>query len=321
MSASAQAPHVDVPFTVSDLHDGWRLDAFLTARLHRYSRAEVQRLIAEGRVALRGKLAKRATSVAEGDLVVVRYPRREDPPARHERLAVLFEDEHLLAVDKPGDVLSHPTDKSTRNTATSILKEQFPGKRLHLAHRLDRETSGVLLFSRSPEAARAVTRLFETGKVKKEYAALCRGKVPFARVLVDLPLGHYGGEIKVRQAVVEGGAPAATEFETAGRSAEASWVLARPRTGRLHQIRAHLAALGHPVLGDKLYSDGGETYLKACRHELGEADVAALGAPRQMLHARRLALPHPVLGTALTIEAPLPADFREAGRFHGLPNI
>lgn len=326
---------IEVPFEVPGDHAGSRLDAYLAKRLHRYSRAEVQRLIANGRVAiatrhagkegspagrvsLREWAAKAAARVGPGDRIVVRYPRREEPPPRHERLAVLFEDRWLVAVNKPGDLLSHPTDKVVRGAATSILREQFGGARLHLAHRLDRETSGVLLLAKDPATARGLTDAFTARRVAKEYLALVKGRVAFESRRVELALGREGREIKVRQAVSASGQPAATEFRRLSAGEEASLVLAAPKTGRLHQIRVHLAHLGHPVLGDKLYAGDGTAYMKAVRRELTEGDVAALGAARQMLHAWRLALEHPATGAALTLVATPPEDFLRAAASAGL---
>lgn len=332
---------VEVEFPASDLalKEPLRVDAFLARRLHRYSRAAVQRLIAEKRVFLRGRPrggpagprgtgreenglvrpAKAASRVGPEETVVVRYPRRPEPPCRHASLAVLHRDPWLLAVDKPGGVLSHPTDKVLENAATTILARQFPGERLHLAHRLDRETSGVLLLARAVEAARSLAGRFEGRRVEKEYLALVRGEASFKSRSVSLALGREGGEIKVRQAAREEGQPAVTEFELLGAGGGVSLVRAVPRTGRLHQIRVHLASLGLPVLGDKLYSGGGEHYMKAVRKELTAEDLEALGAERQMLHARCLRLDHPMTGEPLEIAAPLPEDFLAVMRRAGIP--
>ncbi|MCX5796493.1 MAG: RluA family pseudouridine synthase [Elusimicrobia bacterium] len=306
---SAAGAWVEVPFEVQKPQDGLRLDSYLAARLHRYSRSQVQRLIDAGRVFLRGKTVKPATRVASGETVFIRYPRHEELPCLHEELPVLYEDEVLLAVDKPAPLLCHPTDKIQNNTVTSVLKKQFPGLRLHLAHRLDRETSGVLLLAKDPGTTRRLAAHFISRQVKKEYLALVAGEVSWRRQTVDAPLGKEGLEIKVRQAV-GAGAEARTEFELLACGAGLSLVLARPLTGRLHQIRVHLAHLGHPVLGDKLYTGKGELYMKAVRKSLTEADLAKLGAPRQMLHAQRLRLPHPETGRELSVTAPLPEDFR-----------
>lgn len=307
--------YIEVPFSVSDRPGsaGKRLDAFLVDRLQAQSRAHVQRFIAEGRVFLRGRKAKASTRVDIKDTVIVRYPPRHEPEPRCKRLEILYEDDHLLAIDKPGDVLSHPSGKIVRNAVTTILAAQRPGQGLHLSHRLDRETSGVLLFAKNPVDAHVLGKQFEGRTVRKEYLALVRGHIPFERKVFDAPLGLKGGVIRIRQAVrleEEGGVPAVTEFERLAAASRLSIVRARPRTGRLHQIRVHLAALGYPVLGDKLYSSDGHYFLKVIDTPLDEKDFLILGARRHMLHARSIEIRHPK-GRLLTITSPSPPDFRE----------
>jgi 23S rRNA pseudouridine1911/1915/1917 synthase len=305
------APFIEIPIPVMPEHSGKRLDVYLAVRLHKHSRAKVQSLISEGRVFLRGKRAKASAKVFAGERVLIRYPARVDPPSRHARLEVLYEDEVLLAVNKPGDVLSHPTDKTAHNSVTAILAKQFPGGRRHLAHRLDRETSGVLLLAKDPGTAARLQELFAGRRVSKEYWAICAGKAGFKRKRV---------EIRVRQRVLPKGQgqPAVTLLEVLAASETASWLRARPRTGRLHQIRAHCAWIGLPILGDKLYMGNGEAYLKAWRKELGAEDLEAVGAGRQMLHARRLTIPHPKTNRRLAIEAPAPPDFEACLKAKGL---
>lgn len=312
MARAAQpAAWVEVPFEVQKSHGGLRVDQHLARRLERYSRAEIQRLIAAGRVSIAQRPVKAARRVASGERVVIRYPKRQEPPCAHESLPVLFEDDILLAVNKPGDLLTHPTDKIVDNAATSILKRQFPGRTLRLLHRLDRETSGVLLLAKDAATARRLSGLFLTREVRKEYWALVRGAVGWKSTVVDAPIGREGLEIKVRQKVGTG-QKAVTEFECLAAGAETSLILAKPRTGRLHQIRAHLAHIGHPILGDKLYTGEGEIYMKAVRGEIRPEDLAGLGSDRQLLHARTVTL------AGRTIVAPPPEDFSAALRAHGL---
>ena len=302
------ADWIEVPCDVRGELAGLRLDAYLVKRLKGRSRSEVQKLIAAGRVTLAGRPAKASSRVAAGEKVGVLFPRREDPPARHAELPILYEDAELLAVNKPGDVLSHPTDKVKENSVVRILARQRPQERLHLVHRLDRETSGVLVLAKTPAAARALSRQFESRSVRKDYLAVVAGKVEFEKRVVDLALEREGGEIKVRQKTGSG-RPAATELQRLWASEHRSLVRATPRTGRLHQIRVHLAAVGHPVLGDKLYNGSGWAYLKALRGDLSEADRAILGASRQLLHAWRLRLRLSASGMELELVAPPPPEF------------
>ncbi len=307
---------VEVPFEVQE-PARLRVDSWLSRRLHRYSRAQVQRLIAERKVLLRGRPVKAASKVAKGDTVIIRYPRSPEPPPAVHSLPIVFEDERLLAVAKPAGVLSHPTDKVVKNSVTAILKSQFPGLRLCLAHRLDRETSGLLLLAKDPAAARDLTGQFSGRTVKKEYLALAQGRIPWRRRIVDAPLGREGLAIKVRQKA-GAGAPARTEFERLAVSEAFSLVRAVPRTGRLHQIRVHLAHTGHPVLGDKLYRGDGAAYMKAVRRELTAADIEALGAPRQMLHAWKITFRLPSSGRPASLTASIPVDFAGMLRAAGM---
>lgn len=298
---------VSVPFEVRKEHGGLRLDAFLVARLHKYSRARVQKLIDDGRVHLVGRGAKASARVTEGETVTIRYPRADEPPVPHEVMPILHRDEQVVVIDKPGGTLSHPTDKVLRNAVTTLLAGQL-GRKVYLAHRLDRETSGALVLALDPVSARSLYEQFLGRTIRKEYLAVAFGETAWTETVVDAPLGPEGGEIKVRQKVGEGQS-AVTEFTRLATDGRLSLVSARPRTGRLHQIRAHLAHLGHPVVGDKLYCGAGEAYLKAVRREIGRADLDALGADRQLLHAWRLSFDHPRDGRRLTVEAPVPADF------------
>lgn len=315
---------VDVPFEVQKPHHGLRLDAYLAGRLHRYSRCQVQRLIEDGRVSLPGRAIKPATRVICGETVLIRYPRHQELPCPHDELPVVYEDECLLVINKPAPLLCHPTDRIQNNTVTSILKRQFPGQRLHLVHRLDRETSGTLLLAKNPKAATAAAKSFVNRKVRKEYLTLVFGRVNWRRTLVDAALGREDRDIKVRQAVYQEDVPATaasaqTEFERLAGRDTVSLVRALPKTGRLHQIRVHLAHLGHPVLGDKLYLGKGELYMKAVRKTLTPEDMDKLGAQRQMLHAHRLTLPHPGTGRELSVASPLPDDFRRILQDAGIP--
>jgi 23S rRNA pseudouridine1911/1915/1917 synthase len=305
--ATAAEEWVEVPFRALKEHAGLRLDAFLVARLHKYSRARVQKLIDDGRVSLGGRAVKASLRVAEGETVLIRYPRAAEPPVPHEVMPVLYQDDSLVVIDKPGGTLSHPTDKILHNTVTTILARQL-GRKVHLAHRLDRETSGAQVLALDAAAARSLYDQFIGRTVRKEYLAVVFGEVAWKKKLLDAPLGPQGGEIRVRQAV-GAGQPAVTEFARLATDGKLSLVSGKPKTGRLHQIRAHLAHLGHPIVGDKLYVGAGEAYLKAVRREIGRADLDALGADRQLLHAWKLSFEHPLTGKRLNVEAPVPADF------------
>jgi 23S rRNA pseudouridine1911/1915/1917 synthase len=301
---------IEVPFRVLKEHEGRRLDAFLAERLgKKYSRMAVQKLIDDGLVSRATRPVKASARVGEGETVLIRYPRVEEPPVPHETMPLLYQDEQIVVISKPGGTLSHPTDKVQFNTVTYLLSKQL-GRKVYLAHRLDRETSGTMVLALDVDAARSLYEQFVAHGVKKEYLAVVFGAVAWTETVVDAPLGEEGKAIRVRRAV--GGAngqSAVTEFRRLATDGRLSLISAMPRTGRLHQIRAHLAHLGHPLVGDKLYCGDGEVYMKAVRKEVSRADLDALGADRQLLHAWRLSFKHPGDGRAITFEAPVPADF------------
>ncbi|MBI5247278.1 MAG: RluA family pseudouridine synthase [Elusimicrobia bacterium] len=311
MSASTQETEwIDVPFRVLKEHAGRRLDAFLAERLgKKYSRVAVQKLIDDGLVSRAARPVKAAARVGEGETVLIRYPRVSEPPVPHETMPVLFQDERLVVISKPGGTLSHPTDKVLHNTVTHLLAKQL-GRKVYLAHRLDRETSGTMVLALDVDAARSLYEQFVAHGVRKEYLAVVFGAVSWTSKLVDAPLGEEGKSIRVRRAV--GGAnsqDAVTEFRRLATDGKFSLVSALPKTGRLHQIRAHLAHVGHPLVGDKLYVGDGDAYMKAVRKEVSRADLDALGADRQLLHAWKLSFQHPGDGRPLAFEAPVPDDF------------
>ena len=301
---------IEVPFRVLKEHGGRRLDAFLAGRLGlKYSRVAVQKLIDGGLVSRAGRSVKAASRVTEGETVLIRYPRVDEPPVPHETMPILYQDERIVVISKPGGTLSHPTDKVLHNTVTHLLAKQLERK-VYLAHRLDRETSGTMVLALDADAARSLYEQFFAHGVRKEYLAVVFGTVAWDETVVDAPLGAEGKDIRVRRAVNgANGQHAVTEFLRLATDGRLSLVSAVPRTGRMHQIRAHLAHLGHPLVGDKLYCGKGEVYMKAVRKEVSRADLDALGADRQLLHAWRLSFKHPADGRPLSFEAPVPPDF------------
>jgi 23S rRNA pseudouridine1911/1915/1917 synthase len=309
-AATQETEWIDVPFRALKEHAGRRLDAFLAERLgKKYSRMAVQKLIADGLVSRSGRPVKAAARVAEGETVLIRYPRVFEPPVPHETIPVLYQDNRIVVISKPGGTLSHPTDKVLHNTVTHLLSKQL-SRKVYLAHRLDRETSGTMVLALDVEAARSLYEQFVAHQVRKEYLAVVFGEVEWAQKIVDAPLGEEGKSIRVRRAVAGANAQEAiTEFRRLARDGRLSLISARPRTGRLHQIRAHLAYLGHPLVGDKLYCGDGEAYMKAVRKEISREDLDGLGADRQLLHAWKLSFKHPGDGRALAFEAPVPEDF------------
>jgi 23S rRNA pseudouridine1911/1915/1917 synthase len=278
---------------------GMRLDAFLAP--HVGSRAAAQRLIEDGRVRVDGSARPKRHAVTAGERVAVTPPAAEAPPAdgRSVPFAVAWEDEHLLVVDKPAGVVVHPAPGHRGPTLAQALAGRAAGgedpERAGIVHRLDRDTSGLLVVARSEAAHAALTAAIARRAVLREYLVLVLGR-PAARAgTIDAPLGR---DRRVRTRVstdTDEPRPAVTHFEVERALPCATLLRARLETGRTHQIRAHLQAIGHPVAGDREYGAPG-----------------AFGLERQFLHAHRLAFAHPLTGEPLDVRSPLPGDLAAA---------
>jgi 23S rRNA pseudouridine1911/1915/1917 synthase len=277
-----------------------RVDAFLH-RVLPGSRRLVKRLIAEGAVHVNGRRARKGDLLQPGDSVSLPdlppYPRPEPELA----IPVVHEDAYLVVLDKPGGVRAHALDPRERGTAAGFLLGAYPetetvGTPLApgLVHRLDTGTSGLLLAARTPEVYRALRATFTAHRVEKRYLAVVLGTPSEARI--DLPLMHDPGDRRrMRAAAPRARAwPAVSQVRPLASLGNHALVEVDIKTGVTHQVRAHLASIGHPVLGDVLY--GGP--------------ALPLPPGRHALHAARLALPHPVSGAPLVVESPLPGDLR-----------
>ncbi|MBJ95609.1 MAG: RNA pseudouridine synthase [Rickettsiales bacterium] len=282
-------------------------------------REEVLKAIDEGRFRLEiGPPLSSKARLRAGQILLADVPERgqADPflPPPPERLIELFNDQHLLAVNKPAGLLCHPLGL-TRTSALTIAGRQLAGaaagELLRCVHRLDRETSGALLLARNLAADQAMGRLFAERRVAKRYVALVHGRLAQDQLVVDQPIARDQGPIRLKMRVHRDGKSAVTGIRTLqrfGSAAGFSWIEAAPRSGRTHQIRVHLAHLGHPLVGDKLYNDEGRAFLKKWRAELSAEDIKSLGLPRQALHAYELCFQHPLADQRVRIVAPLPKD-------------
>ncbi len=309
----------DLQWTVESWHPPMRVDHYLKIRLPGYPRTALQRYIREGgvqRIGLSpGELQplKPASKVRPGDLLRIRRPspRHVDTGQAFEPPSVVYEDDVLIVVSKPAGMLVHPSGARTKGTVVGLLRERY-GPEVDLAHRLDRETSGLLILTRTRQANRIMKAAFKQRRVKKRYLALVRGCPPWEDVVVNLPLGPSDGPVRVRQAVREDGHPASTRFQVVDRfSPHHALVAAEPLSGRLHQIRVHLEALGYPVFGDKIYGNDGTPFLEFYEHGLTPALVERLGHWRHALHASELWFDHPTEDRVLHVHAPLPRDLLE----------
>ena len=310
---------------------GMRLDRFVQTQLRRTTRTRVQAIIARGCFAPDGRSLRSGDRVrSEQHVLLWRAPWDEQAPEVD--LEILYEDDHLLAVNKPAGIPVHPTARYYRSTVVKMLEDLRPGEHPRLSHRIDRETSGVLLLAKTALADRLVKMQFEAREaVQKEYLALAWGSAPEDRFRVDAPLeldptSHYG--VKMRVAEPDRGVVAGTAFVVEGRRSRPAdgrpYTLVRCllETGRQHQIRVHLASVGLPLVGDKLYGPDDELFGRGADGQLTSDDLAVLELPRQALHAALLELDHPIEPRRVRIEAPLPADIADfwAGLGHAAPS-
>ncbi len=281
-----------------------RLDAVVAARLE-VPRAEAQRAIAAGTVLVDGIARSKSHRLAGGEIVEVDLEPARALLPEGPALELAYRDEHLAVVRKPAGLPTHPTE----NRRTGTVVNRLLGMGLPLApragdlrpgivHRLDAGTSGLLCVACDDRTHASLERLFRHHGADRRYLVLVRGRVRHDRFEVDAPLGRSGAKVRVD---ATGGREAATAFEVRERFEHATLLEARPRTGRTHQIRVHLSAVGHPVLGDGRYGGGGD-------------DARALGLSRPFLHAWRLAFPHPRTGEPISLEDALPSDLAEALR-------
>lgn len=311
-----------VPFVVSRESAGQRLDRFLSLRIRWLSRSRAQRIIEEGAVDAAGRRLRPSHRVlAEEVIWVYRRPPPEPPPPDLP-VRVLHEDDALVVLDKPAGLTMHPTSRHRLHTLTGFLRQRYPGTVARIGHRIDRETSGVVLATRHLEADRALKALFERRAVEKLYLAVVRGRPPEREGVIDVPLAPaHEGPVRIRMEVRPDGLPSRTRYRVLLDAGPYALVAAEPLTGRQHQVRAHLAAAGCPLVGDKLYDRDGEIFLEwlAGGGRMTDDLRARLVLDRQALHAWTVALPHPILGDRRRFTAPIPADLAALIERHAGP--
>ncbi len=324
-----------IPHRVRKAGEGRRLLDYVLDTFPAVAHDELVQAVHDGRFRLLDGVALGPDSIlgpGQTLLADVLAPVPEDPfayppPAR---LTEILRDPWLLAVDKPPSLLCYPLGPrriAALTLAERALDQDGEPTELRPLHRLDRETSGVLLFAREIEADRRVKRAFQNRKVAKSYLALVRGALPDGEHTISGPIGpDDGGPIRMKMRVRPDGQTAETVVRTLGRFGDDdwgpagrgySWVEARPKTGRTHQIRVHLAWMGHPLVGDKMYIDEGRGFLAMWNHRLDEEEIRRLGHRRHALHAWTIVLTHPILEGMLALRAPVPPDLLEFALLRG----
>jgi 23S rRNA pseudouridine1911/1915/1917 synthase len=288
-----------VELRVPDEAAGTRLDRFLAVPLG--SRARAQSLIDDGRVRVDGAVRPKRHLVAAGEAIevddaIVESGQMSVEPAPFE---VAYEDEHLLVVDKPAGVVVHPARGHWAGTLAQALEGRAAGgeepSRAGIVHRLDRDTSGLLVVAKSDSVHRALKSLLAARRLRREYLALVDGHPPARTGTIDAPIGRHRRDRKLMSIDSDDPREARTHFELEQLLPATALLRVSLETGRTHQIRVHLAAIGHPVCGDPQYGTRGE-----------------FGLERQFLHATRLAFTHPVTGAEVDVVSPLPPDLAAA---------
>ena len=307
----------EMTFTIRDKDAGKTLNAFLAARFTYHTEEAWARLIADGRVRVNGRNAGPAAALKAGD--ELRYEASDIPePWVDERFGTVLDDPLLLVVDKSGNLPCHPGGRYFNHTLWALLKARCGVPDPVLVNRIDRETSGLVVVGKTPEAARNMTKQFAAHSVVKRYTVFVEGEFPerldAAGWLSADPASAIRKKRRFTPAEAGSDKPdkaaewAETGFERVRACGGFSAVTALPRTGKLHQIRATLLSLGYPVVGDKLYGVDETFFLKFCEDALTDADWGRLRLRRQALHAAYLRFRHPRCGTLIEAVAPLPED-------------
>ena len=301
---NASQPAATVKLSVPSSATGLRLDRFLAAQLTQFSRARLQQLIRDGFVRRNGAPTRPRDLVRRGDEIELNEPAPEkiDNQAEAIPLAILFEDDDLIVINKPAGLVVHPGAGHTQHTLVNALLHHCPilsgigGKeRPGIVHRLDKETSGCLVVAKNDATHRALSAQFGARTVEKIYLALVSGKLRRSKGVIEEKIGRHAVHRQRMSVASTRGRAAKTEYRVVRSNENFSLVECRLHSGRTHQVRVHLHHLGHPVLGDKIY-----------------APRTAKEFLRQMLHAWKLGFEHPRTKQWMSFEAPLPADFERA---------
>ena len=301
-------------FTVEESALAGRLDAYLRARYPAVSRSSLQRLIEQGHIRVNGRAIKPTHAPHAGEQIEVHWPDATPAAAQPEEipLEILFEDKHLLVLNKPPGIVVHPAAGHAEHTLVNALLHHCAGQlsgiggvaRPGIVHRLDRETSGCLVVAKNDIAHLALAEQFASRTVEKIYSTLVCGSVPQDSGEIRAAIARHPVERKRMAVTTPGkGRDAWTSYEVEERFSAATFVEVTIHTGRTHQIRVHLTHLGHPVIGDETYG---------VKQNKKFTEATGVTVPRQMLHASRITFTHPQTGKRLKCEAPLPADFKTA---------
>lgn len=292
------------PILITDLEAGQRLDQFLSGHLSHLSRSRIQQLILSHHITLNDGPVKASARLRAQDIIAVEEPPPVPliAPAQDIPLVIMYEDDHLVVIDKPPGLVVHPGAGNPDGTVVNALLHHchgLPGikgvERPGIVHRLDKDTSGCLVVAKTDQAHQSLSEQFAGRTVRKTYLAIAEGHLRFLQQRVENHIGRHRVHRQKMDVLTDGrGKLATTDFFVEKKLATDSLVRCVLHTGRTHQIRVHLKHLGHPLAGDRVYGRAGDW-------------------PRQMLHAWQLGFLHPVTGKMHDFTSPVPPDFREAG--------
>ncbi|WP_118857338.1 RluA family pseudouridine synthase [Sphingomonas mesophila] len=306
--------HQIIAVALSEAHVGWRLDRALADAVPNLSRERLKALIKAGALSRGGATLRDPAAKVGGDErleLAVPQPEEAHNEAQDIALAIVFEDDHLLVVDKPARLVVHPAAGNRDGTLVNALLHHCAGRlsgiggvaRPGIVHRIDKDTSGLLVVAKSDPAHEGLARQFAAHSIGRRYLAIVRGVPRGAAGTVDAPLARSAQNRKKIAIVAEGrGKRAVTHWRRLEALRQAALVECRLETGRTHQVRVHMASIGHPLLGDPVYGGGRSVH----RELLNELDFT-----RQALHAQGLEFVHPVTKERLSFESAIPADMQE----------
>ena len=311
-------------FEVKGRISGKRIDAYLASRFPDFSRSIVQKLIDADAVLVNGNPVRASYKVRVGDVVRIWLPDLGDgsPTPEDIPLSVIYEDESFVVVNKPRGMIVHPARGNWSGTLVNALQFHFDKlssvggeERPGVVHRLDKDTTGLVIVARDDSAHKHLAYQFESRTVKKQYLALVYGEPSRDQDFIEKAIGHHptSREKMAVRLVEDGGKTATTFYEVLERFKGYALVRCKPETGRTHQIRVHLTHIGHPIVADKMYSGRERLTLADVTGALPDSPAAeTVFIDRQALHAHKLQFTHPVSGKTISLEAPVPKDFSDA---------
>ena len=289
---------------VQNNEKGVRLDSYITKKLNDLSRANIQRLIEDGNILVNSAKQKISYKVNSGDKIEITIPepKKIDLKPQDIKVEIVYEDNDIIVVNKPKGLVVHPAvgnlDGTLVNAIMNICKDSLSGiggeVRPGIVHRLDKDTTGLLIVAKNDKAHINLSEQIKNREVKKIYIALVRGNIPENEATINMPIGRSTKDRK-KMAVVKNGKEAVTHFKVIDRFKNYTLLEIKIDTGRTHQIRVHMAEIGYPVVGDMVYSNGKNEF----------------GVEGQMLHAKSLDFKHPITGKNMHLEAELPKYFKD----------